>query len=286
MGRVPVVTDANSRWPGWFREPLVHFVLIGAAVFAVYAILRDPQPTYPLTADDAPIAQLRRDWNARKGAPPNAAEEQRLKDDWLEEEVLYQRALELGLDESDTIIRRRLVQRMRFLIEDTTPVPEPGDLQLRAWIDAHPDRYEEAARISLDHVFFSRVKRGSNLNIDAGRAAATLAAAPEATVSGDPFPRGNHLDRYTPTSLARSFGVAFARRVGELPVGNWHGPFESSYGLHVVRVTRRTEAAPPSLEGARKRARADWIYERRRQLNREAVESMIGRYAGQEDPRR
>lgn len=280
------MTDANRRWPGWFREPLVHFIAIGAAVFVVYAILRDPQPTDPLTADDAPIAQLRRDWKARTGTPPNAAEERRLTDDWLEEEVLYRHALELGLDESDTIIRRRLVQRMRFLIEDTTPIPEPDDAQLRAWIDAHPDRYGEVARISLDQVFFSRGKRGGNLTIDAEGAAAILATAPDATVSGDPFPRGNHLDGYTPGALARSFGLAFAQRIGGLAVGDWQGPFESSYGLHVVRVTGRTEEVPPSLEGVRKRARADWIYERRRRLNREAVESMIGRYAGKGDPDR
>jgi peptidyl-prolyl cis-trans isomerase C len=273
--------DANRSWPRWLREPVVHFVALGTAVFVGYAIWQEPQPTDPLTADDAPIAQLRSDWNARTGAPPGSAEEKRLKEEWLEEEVLFRRALELGLDEHDTIVRRRLVQRMRFLIEDTTPIPEPDDLQLRAWIDAHPERYAEAARFSLDHVFFSRSKRGASLSTDAQRAAATLKAAPDATVPGDPFPRGNHLDGDTRSAIARTFGAAFAERASALPVGDWHGPFESSYGLHVVRVTRRIEEAPPSFDAARDRARADWSYEERKRRNQEAVEAIIRRYAGE-----
>jgi peptidyl-prolyl cis-trans isomerase C len=140
----------------WLREPVVHFVVLGAAVFVVYALFADTPPPHSLTADDAPIAQLRSDWQARTGAPPSTAEEQRLRANWLEEEALYRRALELGLDESDTIVRRRLVQRMRFLIEDTTPVAEPDDARLREWINAHPGQYIEPALLFLDHVFFSR----------------------------------------------------------------------------------------------------------------------------------
>ena len=268
----------------WLREPVVHFVALGAAVFVVYARFENTRPTRPLTANDAPIAQLRSDWAARAGTPPNAAEERRLKAEWLEEEVLYRRALELGLGESDTIVRRRLVQRMRFLIEDTAPVPEPNDVQLRAWIDAHPEKYKEPARLSLDHVFFSRSKRGSDLSADAERAAAILRAAPDAIVAGDPFPRTNHLDGYAPSMIARAMGSTFAERVSRLPVGNWYGPIESSYGLHVVRVTRRVEEASPSLEGAREQARADWVYDRRKRLNREAIDAIIGRYASEEDP--
>ena len=265
----------------WLREPVVHFVALGTVVFAIYAVLQDPRPQHSLTVDDAPIERLRSDWSTRTGTPPSTAEEQGLKESWLEEEVLYQRARELGLDENDTVVRRRLVQRMRFLIEDTTPIPEPDDMQLRAWLDAHPEQYTEHARISLDHVFFSRSKRGDGLKADAQGAAATLKTNPAEKIPGDPFPRGNRLDDHTYAAIARSFGAAFAEQIILLPVGDWHGPVESSYGLHVVRVTDRTEETLLSLDAARERARADWIYEERKRLNREAVDAVIERYAGE-----
>jgi peptidyl-prolyl cis-trans isomerase C len=268
----------------WLREPVVHFVVLGAAVFAIHAMVRRPPPTHPLSADDAPIARLRSDWSTRSGTPPDAAEEQRLKEQWLEEEVLYRRAIELGLNESDTVVRRRLVQRMRFLIEDTTPVPEPDDLQLRAWIDAYPEKYTEAARMSLDHVFFSRMKRGDGLHADAKSVAAELKASPDAAVAGDPFPRGKHLQDSTVDAIARAFGTGFAQSVRVLPVGEWHGPVESSYGLHVVRVTGRIEETPQQVEAVRERARADWIYHERKQLNREAIDAIVRRYGGSRGP--
>ena len=268
----------------WLREPVVHFVVLGAAVFAVYATVQ-PQPTHSLTADDAPIEQLRNDWETRMGTSPSAAEEQRLRKEWLEEEVLYRRARELGLDQNDTVVRRRLVQRMRFLIKDTTPVPEPNDLQLRAWIDTHPEKYSEASRVSLDHLFFSRAKRGIEMRADAYRAAEALKATPDASVAGDPFPRGNHLDDYTKSALAQAFGVAFADSVTQLPVGSWHGPLNSSYGVHVVRVTARTAQGAPSFEGVRDRARGDWMYEERQRLNRQAIEAMVERQLDSEGAR-
>jgi hypothetical protein len=264
----------------WLREPVVHFVALGTVVFAIYAILQEPQPPHRLTVDDAPIEQLRADWAARNRAPPNEADEHRLKKDWLEEEVLYERARELALGENDTVVRRRLVQRMRFLIEDTTPIREPDDLQLRAWIDAHRERYVEPARVSFEHVFFSRSQRGAHLERDAVNTTTALRVDPDQEVAGDPFPRSNRLENASPATIARAFGAAFAEEISRLGVGVWHGPIASSYGLHVVRVTAREESMLPTLETARDRARADWVYEERQRLNREAVDAIIQRYSG------
>ncbi len=264
----------------WLREPVVHFVALGTLVFAIYALLQAPRPPYRLTVDDAPIGQLRADWTARHRTSPDEADEQRLKEDWLEEEVLYQRARELGLDENDTVVRRRLVQRMRFLIEDTTPIPEPDDLQLRAWIDAHPKRYVEPALVSFEHVFFSRSQRGAHLERDAENAAAALRANPGEKVADDPFPRGNRMQDASPTAITRAFGSAFGEEIARLRVGAWHGPVASSYGLHVVRVISRGQPRLPTLETARDRARADWVYEERQRLDREAVDAIIQRYSG------
>jgi peptidyl-prolyl cis-trans isomerase C len=278
------VVDTTSSWRRWLREPLLHFVVLGAAVFAVYAAIED-SPNEPLSLGDAPVDQLARDWKARTGAEPTPLQRARLEREWIEEEALYRRALELNLDESDTVVRRRLVQRMRFLIEDTTPVPEPDDATLQSWIDAHAADYNQPSRLSFEHRFFSRGKRKARIAADAQAAAQKLTASPDASVSGDPFPRGELFHDQTPAAIARTFGRAFADRTMELPVGRWSDPIESSYGLHVVRVKARREAEPPSLEAVRERARADWMYAERQRLNQQAVDRIIERYAGQGNAR-
>lgn len=255
------------------------------AVFVAYAIGR-AGPSGHLTADQAPVDQLARDWKARTGKSPTEAEQALLVRQWLEEEVLYRRALELGLDRNDTVVRRRLVQRMRFLVEDATPVPEPDEAELREWIGTHVADYTEPARITFEHRFFSRGKRGTELENDAEAAAEALAGHPDASVRADSFPRGKLLIDQTPAAIARSFGVVFARRVSELSVGTWSGPIESSYGLHVVRVQSRVEAVPSSFEAVRQRARADWMYAERQRLNQQALDRIIERYADEKEAAR
>ncbi|MGD8608721.1 MAG: peptidylprolyl isomerase [Myxococcales bacterium] len=262
----------------WLREPLVHFIVLGSAVFAMYAMMKDHRPG-PLTEKDAPVEQLVRDWQARTGTLPSAEQRDRLVRQWLEEEALYRRALELGLDRTDTVVRRRLVQRMRFLVEDTTPVPEPDETDLRAWVTEHADQYAEPARLSFEHRFFSRGKRGIDVARDAEAAAAALRESPETPVRGDPFPRGERFVDQKPASIARSFGKHFADRLMELPVGSWSGPIESSYGLHVARVTERHARTPSSLDAIRARVRADWIYAERQRRNEQAVDRLVTRYA-------
>ncbi len=277
-----MVSEAQSPRRRWLHEPLLHFVLLGALVFVAYETWTDGRSGARISPDSAPINMLRGDWKARVGVAPTPEEEERLKRQWLEEEVLYRRAMELGLGESDTVVRRRLVQRMRFLIEDTTPVPEPEDLQLQVWVDAHPEKYAEPSTVSLEQVFFSRAKRGDHLVIDADAAARKLASSADANVEGDPFPRGSALERQTPESLSRAFGAAFTREIEDIPVGEWHGPIESSYGLHVVRLDGRSEARPAALEHVRERARADWLYAERQRLNHDAVQALVDRYVEEE----
>lgn len=279
------MTDETSRWRRWFREPLLHFVVLGAVVFAVYAAVEDSS-VEPLSLDGAPVDELVRDWKARTGAEPTPAQRARLEREWIEEEALYRRARELGLDETDTVVRRRLVQRMRFLIEDTTPVPEPDDAALEAWVDSHASDYGQPVHLSFEHRFFSRGKRGAHLVADAEAAARKLTASPESPVAGDPFPRGELFQDQAPAAIVRTFGSAFADRIADLPIGRWSGPIESSFGLHVVRVTSRREPAPPSLEAVRERARADWMYAERQRLNEQAVDRIIERYGarGNEQP--
>ena len=266
----------------WWREPLLHFLILGTLVFTVHHWLFGRSQSEYVGAEDAPIEQIRKDWQVARGRLPSAEEEAALVDEWLEEEVLYRRAVELGIDRNDTIVRRRLAQRMRFLLEDTSVVEPPSDEQLRAWLATHPERFADAATTSFEHVFFSRSKRGAHLLADAKAALTQLRRDPEANVEGDPFFRGTTFEAATESDIRRAFGRDLADALTKLPAGRWSGPLGSAYGLHLVLVTDRTAQAPPAFAEIRARVEEDWTRAERERLNEEALERLKARSAAPE----
>jgi len=269
---------AESR-RAWWREPLLHFVVLGGLAFALHrALFGAPSSSY-VTAEDAPIEQIREDWLSTHGALPSAEQEAALFREWTEDEILYRRAIELGLDQNDTIVRRRLIQRMRFLLEDTVRIEPPTDAELRGWLAAHPDRFALPAKISFSQRFFSRGKRGAALSSDAQAALGILLEDPDAVTDDDPFFRGSRFDQATPSEIKRAFGEKFADAMADLPLGQWQGPLESSYGLHLVRITERTAASTPALETVRDQVEQDWLQSERARRNDETLAKLRARYA-------
>jgi hypothetical protein len=262
----------------WWREPLVHFILLAALVFAADGLLAEPSADHRLTADDAPVAQLRDDYTRQKGAPPAADAEARLIQGWLAEEALYRRAVELGLDQGDTVVRRRLVQRMRFLLEDAHPVGDLTEAQLESHYEAHPERYSTDWSVSFEHVFFSRGERGDTLSSDAQAVRAALQAQPQGAIEGDPFFRGRRFENISASMLTRKIGPSFTAAIHPLPVGQWSGPVASAYGLHVVRVTECREGRLKPLSEVKARVRDDLVAAERQRLNRAAIDALIERY--------
>lgn len=205
-------------------------------------------------------------------APVAAGENPR---QWLEDEVLYREALARGLDDGDLIVRRRLVQKMRLLLEAGVDVPEPTEAQLQAWVEAHPARYGGLAQLSLEQVFLSRGRHDAALPEAAaavGRQLRGMAAVDPAAL-GDPHPAGGRLDHADPRTLERLFGGTLAAQLADLPQGDWQGPLASSLGLHFVRLLGR-ETRTPDLAAVRERAQRDWLLEQRRVQTRLALERL------------
>jgi len=261
------------------REPLLHFVVLGGLAFLAHHFLFGAAPSTLVSTEDAPIEQLREDWFSAKGALPSEEQEAALVRDWLEDEVLYRRAIELGLDQNDTIVRRRLVQRMRFLLGDTDRIDPPSDAQLQSWLEQHPDEFAEPAKTSFTQLFFSRGKRGTELATDARAALDALERDPNAVMRSDPFFRGRSFESATPADIERAFGAGFAESLGDVPLGRWSGPVKSSYGLHLVLVSHRMAAAAPKLEEVRKKVEEDWIDAERARRNEEAIAKLRARYS-------
>lgn len=253
--------------------------MLGGLAFLAHHLVFGAPPSQYVVPADAPVEQLRQDWLAAKGVLPDAEEEAALVREWVEDEILYRRAIELGLDQNDTIVRRRLVQRMRFLLEDTYRIEPPSDAQLQAWLEEHPDRFATPTKTSFTHLFFSRGKRGAALGATARAALETLNDDPSAAVGSDPFFRGSTFEDLTPNEIKGAFGREFQESIVKLPLGRWSGPVTSSYGLHLVYVSDRTSAAAPNLDAVRDEVERDWLQSERARHNQEALAELRARYA-------
>src|SRR5687767_12866405 len=232
------------------KDPLLHFLLLGAALFAVAAWRTDrraaPDALEPhrIEVSAATIDGLRATWQRQYHRAPGVDELRGLVNDHVREQVLYREALALGLDRNDGIVRRRLAQKMEFLSADIMEPAAPDDAQLQRYFDQHADRYAQPARLSFRHVYFSHAKRGPGAADDA-RGALVALAQPGASdeAFGDAFVGEFEFSDRSDREIGNTFGKEFASDVATLPVGQWAGPVTSTYGVHLVRVSARGEPA-------------------------------------------
>lgn len=266
----------------WLKEPLLHFVLLGALIFAVNA-WRAPQRA----AEDAPtrievtaavVERLRAGYERQFGRSPDADELRGLVTAHVREEVLCREALALGLDRDDTIVRQRLAQKMEFLTDDIGGAAEPDEAALAKFFAENAARYARAARVSFRHVYFSKEKRGADAEAVAKAALAALGKGASDETLGDAFLHGFEFAEREGEELAALFGPDFAKQLAKLPQGAWQGPVASSYGLHLVRVEARSDAKPMMLDALRATVVRDFNDERRRTANREVFEKLRERY--------
>src|SRR5215470_2157889 len=171
----------------WRREPLVHFIVLGVALFAGYHVLTPSAPTRRIVLSDSVIDGLRQEHLRRSGSLPTPAEEAALVDRFIDDEVLYREALALELDRGDIIVRRRLVQKMEFLNESLQDLPEPTEAELQQYAAAHPERYAQPERTTLTHVFVSRERYGPEARAHAEALRSQLLNGAQAAGLGDPF---------------------------------------------------------------------------------------------------
>jgi parvulin-like peptidyl-prolyl isomerase len=265
-----------------FREPLLHFVVLGALVFAVNAWRERRRP-----ADNAParievtagsIARLCEGFTGQWHRAPDADELRGMVNDHVREEVLYREALAMGLDRDDSIVRRRMAQKMEFLTQDIAAAVEPDEATLRKFFEQNAGRYAKAARVSFRHVFFSKERRGTRLEAHAGEALAALVNGASEETMGDPWLREHEFTEADADEIGASLGREFAEAVTAMPAGEWRGPVASSYGLHLVRVSGRAEAQPVAFEAVRDAVARDFSDERRRTANRELLERLKAQY--------
>jgi PPIC-type PPIASE domain len=268
------------------REPLLHFLLLGAVLFGGYALARDRVPDRPgrIVVSGSQIEQLAIGFTRTWQRPPTREELSGLIEDRIREEVLYREAVSMGLDRDDTIVRRRLRQKLEFLLPDmASQMPPPAEGELAAYLARHAQTYREDATVSFEQLFFDREGRGRSAWADAESALRRLngrrGAAERLDTVGDASLLPTELTRSAESEIARLFGGTFSQRLAEVPRGRWAGPLESSYGVHLVRVGERVPGRIPALATVREAVLRDLLSERRQQALDAAYARFRARYA-------
>lgn len=267
-----------------YKEPLLHFLLLGAVIFAIHTWRQQNTAGAEATGAErievtaATINRLKDGWTRQFQRTPDEDDLRGLVTAHIREEVLFREALALGLDRDDTIVRRRLAQKMEFLTEDIAAVADPDEAALTTFYAENAARYAQAARVSFRHVYFSREKRGTVVDADAraGLAALEMGASHESL--GDGFLHGFEFAERDEAEVATLFGPDFMKQLARLPMRTWHGPVASSYGVHLVWIEALGEAKPMAFDTMRETVLRDLIDERRRAANAEIVEKLRERY--------
>jgi peptidyl-prolyl cis-trans isomerase C len=233
-----------------------------------------------LTNDD--LLQMSVTWLAQGRPAPTPEQMRSLVESKVREEILAREAIALGLDKDDTIVKRRLAQKMEFLAEDLSAVPDPTSAELAAWFTSNAERFASAPRVSFRHLYFSPDRRGPQASGDAAHALAKLAGvradASAATELADPFMFQDSYGDRSPEQLVTLFGLSFARELFKLTAGSWQGPIESGYGWHLVFIDSITPRRVPAFEEVEADAKSEWIAERRAASKRKMYETMRARY--------
>lgn len=268
----------------FLREPLLHFVVLGAALFWLFSwtggpagpdenrIVVTPGLVQHLTAG------FKRTWQR----PPTQQELQGLIDNHIREEIYYREALALGLDQDDAIVRRRMKLKLEFLTADAAEAVDPSDDELRRYLEQHPDTFRLEAQAAFRHVYLNPERHAGNVNEVAPQLLERLKAGevpPEDIAAlGDRLMVPAEMALSRRDEIERLFGRQFADGVLDSEPGRWSGPIESGYGLHLVYVSGRRDARLPALDEVRELVLREWLNSRREEMGEEFYRRLRERY--------
>ena len=267
------------------QEPIVPFLIIGAGLFGLQGVLDAMAPKGDreiVVSNDQAVAMVQtfaRTWQR----PPSQQELERLFDEHVRTEVFVREARALGLDRNDTIVRRRLRQKMEFVSHGEQPLSTPSDQQLQAHLEAHPERFSSEPRFSFQQVFLDPSRRGEQLTRDAE---ALLVQLNQSDAAVDPSTLGDSLamvsaswEGESRSELLAQFGSTFTDALQQQPKGRWVGPISSAYGMHLVRVSSIVPAELPPLDQVRDGVLRDWQDAQRQEHQESYYRDLLARYS-------
>jgi hypothetical protein len=271
----------SSFWRRVTREPLLHFALIGAAIFAgAHYIEQSKQAVQAsIVVDTGLQRRLANLYRAQFGVAPTAAQLRVIVDDYIDDEVLYREARRIGLDQDDEIIRRRLIQKLEFLQRDAVAASTPTTAELRAYYDAHPAQYSVGPRVSFAQVFFNPDKGGDARALARANEARAQWQARGEIAEGDAAPVESEYTTLTREDTTRLFGASdFATALFSQAAGDWSEPVRSGFGWHLVKVTTVEPSRLLPFEEVLPEVRAALLTEATASARRRQLDNLRARY--------
>ena len=275
------MTEPRAGLRRLLSEPLTHFAILGAILFVCGQVYAARTNVYRIEITPAHVAQLSHRYALQFGRPPDPGTLDRLVRDDIHDEILFRQGMALKLDQDDEIVRRRMVQKEQFLLQNLSAPAEPTDAQLAAYYAAHRDLYAAPPRVTFSHVYFA-VGPGVDAAAEArakavlAKLSANVARGPE---RGDAFPDIYDFSAFEPEQVERLFGhTQLSQAVFSAPVGQWSGPFRSAYGWHLIHVDARVAGGQAPLSEIGDRVRSDYLQAVGDRANAQAYERLARRF--------
>ena len=265
-------------WKTLIRDPLCHFVLFAAVLLAINAMRGEaPGSSKAITVDQARIDWLITGSTRERGRAPTADEVRQLVDNYIQEEILYREAMALELGEDDAIVRRRLIKKLRFMIEDVAMAEAPSRETLHDFYLAHTAAFRQPETYSFSHLYFSADSR-SSAQQDATSALAQLQVDTPSRPFGDAFMLGYSFASKSHRQVMDLFGEHFANTITHLPEGQWQGPVPSAYGWHLVKLTQKHPGYLPDYGEIKDDVLAMWQAQKSQEANDQTYERLLASY--------
>lgn len=267
----------------WFREPLLHFLILGALLFLLFHFVkgRSGAKQNEIIVTAGTVQTLSEGFQRVWKRPPSQKELDSLIQDYIKEEVYYREAMSMGLDRDDTIIRRRLRQKMEFLADGMGYIKEPTEKDLESYLQNHPEKFRVESRYTFSQVYLNPEQHQNSLQEDVNELLAKLNSAGNSVDSsqyGDRFMLGYYFSNQSESNVARTFGDQFAKQLSKVETGKWVGPIESGYGQHLVLISNRSEGKTPSLSEVRKQVQSEWMTDEAKQTSEKFYDGLRSRY--------
>lgn len=257
------------------HEPLVHFFIIGGLFFGWYSLKNEEVRDDTIVVTEGQIQSLAQNFARVWSRPPTKQELEGLIQDHIQEEVMVREAISIGLDQNDTVIRRRLRQKMEFISDELLSRSEPTEDDLREYYQKHQEMFSEQPKMSFQHLYFNPEKQTKSLEeIKEKLNQQTL--DPEGV--GDPFLVDSTFRMWTTRDIDGVFGGEFTDRIVDLPSGEWAGPVPSAYGWHLVYIEDKKPGTVSNYETVRRRVKDRWMLDNSRKLREAAFEQFKDKY--------
>ncbi len=263
----------------WFKEPLIHFLLLGGLIFLFYnSVAGKGSAVDEIFISRGQQENLLNTFTRTWQRPPTPQEFQGLLQDYIRQEIAYRESRNMGLDQDDIVIRRRLRQKLELLVEEVASLAPPSDEQLQVYLDDHAQEFMIDPHLSLRQIYFSTDRRGANADKDAMELLGRISTAgPEGRFEdfGDPIPLPANIQDMREGEIARLFGTVFTDELKGLEAGKWSGPIASGFGIHLVFIEERVEGRVPELVEVRDAVQREWTSQR----SKKSVDGLYERLA-------